>query len=39
VHKFTGRMTSNLDFKGTLLFAVEYLRNDKSETYGYYTEQ
>ena len=28
VHKFAGRVTPKPDFKDTLLFDVEYLRND-----------
>jgi len=29
VHRFAGPATSNLDFKVTSLFHVEYLRNDR----------
>jgi len=28
VQKFAGRVTANLDFKGTPLFDVEYIRKD-----------
>ena len=33
VGKFTGLVTRNPDFKGTLFFDVEYLRNDTRQTY------